>query len=140
MFVLHHGLVDRRDSSRPQPLGEEALPQVPAPPVGVGVVFGTVDAAGGDFRLGAGSPCIDAAGNTQLAFFSFSDLRNRARFIDRPGTPNSGVGTSPLADMGAFEQQADDCTIDRDGSGNVDVEDLFDYLDKWFAQNGLPCG
>ena len=60
-----------------------------------------VNTAGADFRLSAGSPCIDAAdGDAALSVDLDGNLR-----VDDPATTNSGVGTPPYADMGAYEYQ-----------------------------------
>jgi hypothetical protein len=79
----------------------------------------------GDLRLQAGSPCIDAGNNfavpadtadldddddriEQIPF----DLDGRPRFIDDPSKADSGNGTAPIVDMGAYESIWD---TDRDG-------------------------
>ncbi|MDD5305736.1 MAG: right-handed parallel beta-helix repeat-containing protein [Deltaproteobacteria bacterium] len=59
-----------------------------------------VDAASGDFRLSAGSPCIDAADGTQAPA---TDIDGNAR-VDDTDSPNTGIGP-PWADMGAYEYQ-----------------------------------
>ncbi len=60
-----------------------------------------VDAAGGDLRLSPGSPAIDA-GNTAYITATL-DLAGGPRFVDIPAAPNTGLGTPPLVDMGAYE-------------------------------------
>jgi len=62
-----------------------------------------VNAAGGDFRLQAGSPAIDAA-HSGLTNWPAADAEGRAR-LDDPWTPNSGVGTVAYADRGALEYE-----------------------------------
>ena len=54
----------------------------------------------GDARLGEGSPCIDA-GNSGVAVGT--DLAGRPRFVDDPFTPDTGAGSPPIVDMGAYE-------------------------------------
>jgi parallel beta-helix repeat protein len=78
------------------------------------------DAGNGDFSLQRFSPCIDAADNTALLLDPADldqdldtaevhpiDLAGNARQFDDAGVADAGNGTAPLADMGAFERQAD---------------------------------
>ena len=62
-----------------------------------------VDATNGDFRLMSGSPCIDAGDNTAVPMGITKDIRGKPRFLDDPFTPDTGNGTPPIVDMGAFE-------------------------------------
>ena len=57
------------------------------------------DAAKGDFRLAANSPCIDA-GTSELA--PLFDADGYVRW-DNPYVPNNGEGLRPYVDIGAFE-------------------------------------
>ncbi len=61
------------------------------------------DAEAGDFRLMPGSPCIDAGNNRAIPDFVATDADGRVRFHDDPDTPDTGRGTPPLADIGAYE-------------------------------------
>ncbi|MDD5306545.1 MAG: right-handed parallel beta-helix repeat-containing protein [Deltaproteobacteria bacterium] len=63
---------------------------------------GFVDADAGDYRLVAGSPCIDAANGPSAPA---QDIDSNPR-VDDPDAPNTGAGP-PWADMGAFERQPD---------------------------------
>ncbi len=69
-----------------------------------------------DYRLAAGSPCIDAADNTAVPADTLDldgdgdvdepipfDLDGNPRFVDDPDTDDTGVGTPPIVDMGAYE-------------------------------------
>lgn len=58
-----------------------------------------VDAPDGDLHLGPGSPCIDAADGDEAPEV---DLEGSPR-VDDPSTPDTGMGTPPYADMGAYE-------------------------------------
>ncbi|MEP0841536.1 MAG: hypothetical protein HRF43_02350 [Phycisphaerae bacterium] len=58
-----------------------------------------------DFRLQAGSSCIDAGRNLALPPGFLTDLAGWPRFVDDPNTPDAGAGTPPIVDMGAFEYQ-----------------------------------
>ncbi len=75
---------------------------------GLDGILGTAD---DDMRLGSGSPCIDAGtnlvdtdpstpGNQPLPE---TDLDGHPRFVDDPWTPDTGGGTPPVVDMGAYE-------------------------------------
>ncbi len=62
-----------------------------------------VDPDNGDFRLQSGSPCIDAADNTAVPEDITTDLDGNPRFVDDACTPDTGNGTPPIIDMGAYE-------------------------------------
>ena len=64
-----------------------------------------VDPDNGDYRLAAGSPCIDAGDNTAVPAGITTDLDGNPRFVDDPSTIDSGNGDPPIVDMGAFEFQ-----------------------------------
>jgi hypothetical protein len=88
--------------------------------------------AGGDFRLGAGSPCIDAGNNAAVAGGVTTDLAGQPRFVDDPSVTDTGAGTPPIVDMGAYERQvAAPCLGDTNGSGTVDVDDLVAVILAW---------
>jgi hypothetical protein len=109
-----------------------------------------VDFAGGNFRLAPGSPGIDSGDNTALPTDAFDldedgdtteplplDLDGLPRRQDDPATPDSGVGSPPIVDRGAYEFQAgtpcgEDCTAD----GQVDLADLAVLLSCF---GGGPC-
>ncbi|MEQ9617373.1 MAG: FG-GAP-like repeat-containing protein [Phycisphaerales bacterium] len=93
---------------------------------GTGNVFGDplfVDASNDNYRLSNGSPAIDAGDNTTVPGFLTNDFDGNPRFFDDTGTPDTGNGTAPIIDMGAFEFQGmsfEDC----DGDGVDDSIDL----------------
>ena len=62
---------------------------------------GFVDVTLGDYRLAAGSPCIDAADG---ALAPATDLAGNPR-VDDPSAPDAAGCTPPCADMGAYERQ-----------------------------------
>ncbi len=78
-------------------------------PIGPDGEAGTAD---DDLTLSAGSPLIDAGDNSVITFILATrggfatlllDVHGQPRFIDDPMTPDSGRGTAPLVDIGAFE-------------------------------------
>ncbi len=68
-----------------------------------------VDPDNGDFRLSPGSPCIDAADNTAVPEEITTDLDGNPRFLEIPETPDTGNGTLPIVDMGAYESLGGGC-------------------------------
>lgn len=92
-------------------------------PLGPDGMVGTFD---DDLRLMPGSPAIDAGNNTTVPADEFDldndgdttepipfDLDGNPRFKDDPLTPDTGVGTPPIVDMGAYEYQRG-CLTDPD--------------------------
>ncbi len=63
--------------------------------------FGTAD---DDLRLQTSSPAIDAADNTAVPAGVTIDRDGNPRFVDAP-TDDTGNGTPPIVDMGAYEFQ-----------------------------------
>jgi hypothetical protein len=59
--------------------------------------------ADSDGRLSAGSPCIDAGNNSAVPIGITTDLDGNPRFVDILATPDTGLGTPPIVDMGAYE-------------------------------------
>jgi LPXTG-site transpeptidase (sortase) family protein len=73
-----------------------------------------VDADGADnipgtaddnLRLQLTSPAIDAGNNSAVPAGVTTDLDGTPRFVDIPTVPDSGNGTPPIVDMGAYEEQ-----------------------------------
>lgn len=67
----------------------------------------------GDLRLGPDSPAIDAGDNTAVPPGIVTDLDGRPRFIDIPFIPDSGNGTPPIVDMGAYEANFADLSLGK---------------------------
>ena len=66
--------------------------------------WGTADDDYGDLRLQLTSPCIDAGSNAAPGLSGITtDLAGNARFGDVPTVPDTGFGTAPIVDMGAYE-------------------------------------
>jgi len=63
-------------------------------------VSGTED---DDVRLGAGSPAIDAGDNGLIPAGVVADLDGNTRRFDDSATVDTGAGSPPIVDMGAYE-------------------------------------
>jgi predicted outer membrane repeat protein len=85
----------------------------------------------GSFVLLPGSPCIDAGNNPALAAGITQDLLGQARFLDDPGSLNSGVaggsGGPAIVDMGAYEFQGLTCYANCDRSTIGPVLNILDF-------------
>ncbi len=62
---------------------------------------GTLD---DDLRLSPFSPAIDAGDNSALSLLT--DLAGNPRFYDDTGVADTGNGTAPIVDLGAYERQS----------------------------------
>ncbi|MFZ6030297.1 MAG: Ig-like domain repeat protein [Chloroflexota bacterium] len=63
-----------------------------------------VDAANGNLRLQKNSPAIDSGDNDASGLFDIStDLDGKARFTNDLTIPDTGNGTPPIVDLGAYE-------------------------------------
>jgi len=87
-----------------------------------------VDPDNGNFRLLAGSPCIDGGNNNAVAALAGTDFDGNPRFADDPDTEDTGCGVPVVVDMGAYEFQGNPGTVvfaDLNGDGFVTIADLF---------------
>lgn len=75
----------------------------PASP-GADGIWGTPDDDFGDLRLASGSPAIDA-GDNDSAPAEALDLGGKPRFFDVLNVADTGNGTPPIIDMGAYETE-----------------------------------
>jgi len=62
-----------------------------------------INLSNGDYHLLNHSPCIDAGDNDAVPSGVISDLDGNPRFIDVPYINDTGNGTPPIVDMGAYE-------------------------------------
>ena len=96
--------------------------------------FGTLD---DDLRLQAGSPCIDAGDNTAVPVWITTDLAGRLRFVDDLLTPDTGNGTAPVVDMGAFEYI---CPGNLDDIPGTTLPDFALLALQWMETDCGTCG
>lgn len=107
-----------------------------------------VNAAGGDYRLAPTSFCIDAGNNSDVPPDTFDvdcdgdvnepvplDLMGAARFADSADVPDTGLGTAPIINMGAYEASASvfllntsSVTVPEAGTAEFSVSLLMDPL------------
>ncbi|MGA2499578.1 MAG: right-handed parallel beta-helix repeat-containing protein, partial [Tepidisphaeraceae bacterium] len=73
------------------------------PSSGSDAQWGTSDDDYGDLRLCLSSPVIDAGSNAAVPANVTTDLAGSARFKDVPSKADTGAGTAPIVDMGAYE-------------------------------------
>ena len=112
----------------------------------------TPGTADDNLRLLPGSPCIDAGDDTAVPADEFDldndgdtaepipfDLAGLPRFVDDPKTPDTGNGTPPIVDMGAYEFTGTVNPLDLTGDGVVDAADLAQLLGDWGACPGCPA-
>ncbi len=100
-----------------------------------------VDPINGDYRLSAGSPCIDAGDNAAVPEDITTDLDGNPRFVDDPTTADTGNGVCHV-DMGAYEFQQGAvtcCPGDLNGDGIVNVPDLLLLLGDFGSCDGSPA-
>ncbi len=93
-----------------------------------------VSVANDDYRLQATSPCIDAANNAAVLAGVTLDLDGLARFVDIAAVPDTGAGSAPIVDMGAYAVQLPPppaCPADLDSDGSVGPSDLAILLGAW---------
>jgi hypothetical protein len=92
------------------------------------------DPGNSDFHLMAGSPCIDAADNTTVPAWVTVDLDGKARFVDDLVTTDTGNGTPPIVDMGAYEFPF--CFADLDDDREIGLGDLAILLRNYATISG----
>lgn len=78
----------------------------------------------GDYRLSLESPCIDAGDNDAVPGDVTKDLDGLPRFVDYPTVDDTGNGTPPIVDMGAYEFG----TVDLNCDGTVDLFDIDPFV------------
>jgi hypothetical protein len=71
------------------------------------------DLGGGDLHVSGRSPAIDAGNNDDLAADLLTDMDGNPRRADIPSVPDTGNGSPPIVDMGAYESFPD-VTVEKD--------------------------
>ncbi|MEM7623943.1 MAG: right-handed parallel beta-helix repeat-containing protein, partial [Planctomycetota bacterium] len=92
--------------------------------LGPDFMFGTDD---DDVRPMPGSPVIDAGNNAAVSPFGSFDYYFENRFRDDTGTPDTGLGSGSIVDIGAAEFQGTtvpSCTADTNGDGALTPGDF----------------
>jgi hypothetical protein len=84
-------------------------------------------------RLAPISAGVDAGSNAGLPVTSLFDLSGELRTTDNPGVPDSGAGSSPLIDMGAYES-----SVDCNGNSIGDACDVLSGFSNDLNGNGIP--
>ena len=93
-----------------------------------------------DYRLSAGSPCIDAGDSTAVPAGITTDLAGRQRFVDDLLTPDTGIpGASgtPVVDMGPFEYA---CPGNMDTIAGTTLPDFALFTQHWMETDCGTCG
>ena len=108
------------------------------PSPGLDGVWGTADDDYGDLRLLPTSPCIDAGKNAAVPVDATIDLAGNPRFADVPVIADSGLGTAPIVDIGAYESP--NPTFALAGSSGFDLFSLGLTVDHGSVQIISPAG
>jgi hypothetical protein len=92
-----------------------------------------VNAAGLDFSVQDASPAIDSGSNALVPAGTTTDIAGLPRFVDVPTVTDTGSGTAPMVDRGAYEKQAlpPSCPADLNEDGQVGGGDLGVLLSGW---------
>lgn len=92
-----------------------------------------VNVAGNDMSLQPTSPCVDSGSNALVPAGTTVDYLGMPRFWDVVAVPDTGSGTAPIVDRGAYELFifVNPCPADLNGDGSVDGADLGNLLGQW---------
>ena len=112
-------------------------------PDGADNTLGTLD---DNLRLALNSPCIDRGNNSSIPQDSCDidhdnnvieplplDLDMNPRRVDVVSVPDSGTGTAPFVDVGAYETENPPCYPDCNGDGALTVSDFGCFQTKFVA-------
>ncbi|RLS65052.1 MAG: hypothetical protein DWH96_01915 [Planctomycetota bacterium] len=93
-----------------------------------------VDAPTRNYALQLTSPAIDAGANASVPVGTTTDITGAPRFVNITTVVDTGVGSPPMVDRGAYEAQTPPpppCPADLDGNAIVDAADLATLLSYW---------
>ncbi|MCP3903175.1 MAG: hypothetical protein GY715_06010 [Planctomycetes bacterium] len=82
--------------------------------------------AAGDLRLDRFSPCVDAGDNAEVPGGITLDRDGNPRFVNDAGVTDTGSGTPPIVDMGAYERQDESVNIGFTVSPGGLIQDAID--------------
>lgn len=91
----------------------------------------------GVYSLNFSSPCIDAGDNESENLPEF-DYAGKDRRYDDIETVDTGNGTAPIVDMGAYEYHPHLCPCDLDDDLDVDTDDLSLFVQE-YGQQTVPA-
>ena len=103
------------------------------PGPGADGTWGTEDDPG-DLHLSVRSLCIDAGENKAVPAGILTDRDGSSRFFNDLATPDTGLGTAPIVDMGAYEFVPGD--LDHDG--DCDADDMKAFA-ACVSGPAVPC-
>jgi len=84
-------------------------------------------------RLSPISAGVDAGSNAGLPLASAFDLSGQVRRTDNAGVPDTGLGSAPLIDMGAYES-----SVDCNANSISDACDVLSGFSNDVNANGIP--
>lgn len=99
-----------------------------------------IDVSSGNLHPSDSSPCIDAGNNSALSPDLITDLDGKPRFFDMPFMKDTGVGSPPVVDIGAYEVQMEPRVTVNDSDGPVILNQSDTFTIKISLNNkGTTC-
>lgn len=92
-----------------------------------------------NLRLASGSPAIDSARNSDVPPALATDLDAKPRFADDPATTDTGVGSPPIVDRGAYEFQLTCEPCDVNCNGTTNAFDIQPFIELLIGGGPAPC-